>query len=214
MEERLFINHKDLDFKAIGDTVNNMLKENFDLFKDKNSIEKWTSFPVVFYEKKDIKEKFVEEVKYIDELLFTKVEKLSCIVTLSGLMEIEGLKIKNMDLSNIFVLVNYFRDIDVDTMSNYLKVVDDEDYIFTVRSKFLDVEKRNFFISYTIKLAKKKIKNLDDGEEIKKFIGDMIVMLNEKDSYDMMEEAGYNDYIKEKEIKKLELESEEESNKN
>ena len=40
MEERLFLNHKDLDFKTIGDTVNYMLKENFDLFKDKNSIEK------------------------------------------------------------------------------------------------------------------------------------------------------------------------------
>ena len=214
MEERLFLNHKDLDFKTIGDTVNYMLKENFDLFKDKNSIEKWTSFPVVFYEKKDIKEKFVEEVKYIDELLFTKVEKLSCIVTLSGLMEIEGLKIKNMDLSNLFVLVNYFRDIDVETMSSYLKVVDDEDYILNIRKKFLDIEKRNFFISYTIKLAKKKLKNLSSDEEIKKFVNDMIVMLNEKEYYDIMEEAGYNDYIKEKEMRILELESEEESNKN
>lgn len=167
-----------------------------------------------FYEKKDIKEKFVEEVKYIDELLFTKVEKLSCIVTLSGLMEIEGLKIKNMDLSNLFVLVNYFRDIDVETMSSYLKVVDDEDYILNIRKKFLDIEKRNFFISYTIKLAKKKLKNLSSDEEIKKFVNDMIVMLNEKEYYDIMEEAGYNDYIKEKEMRILELESEEESNKN
>ncbi|MDD3241693.1 MAG: hypothetical protein PHQ64_02805 [Bacilli bacterium] len=213
MEERLFENHRDLDFKTIADTVNYMLKENFDLFKDKDSIEKWTSFPVVFYEKKDIKEKFIEEVKYIDELLYTKIEKLSCIVTLSGLMEIEGLKIKNMDLSNLFVLVNYFRDIDVTIMSNYLKVVDDEDYILNIRKKFLDIEKRNFFISYTIKLAKKKIKNLDDSDSIKNFLNDMIAMLNEKDSYDIMEEAGYNDYVKEREIRMLELESEE-ANKN
>lgn len=207
MKERLFESHYDLDISEITRVINQILKENFDSFKDVKNIEKWTVMPVLYFEDKTTKVKFIEEVKYIDELLIPELDKVACISTLATMMEKGKLDIDNMDESSIFALVYYFKDLTVEEITEAIKVLSNDKLLYTIRKKALDVMKRNYIIKYVVDEFNKL--NISTDEEINNYCDTMINNLITIDINELLEKSGYTDYVEDLEIKKLEEEVEE-----
>lgn len=207
MKERLFESHYNLDISEIASVINKIVKENFNLFKDAKNIEKWTVMPVLYFEDKTTKSKFIEEVKYIDELLIPEIDKVACISTLATMMEKGKLDIDNMDENSIFALVYYFKDLTVDEIAQAIKVLSNDKLLYTIRKKALDIIKRNFIIKYVVDEFNKL--NISSNEDIDNYCDTMINNIMTIHIDELLNVSGYTDYMEELEIKKLEEEVEE-----
>lgn len=145
---------KEYTLEGIEKVINSYIDEEI-LQKGKvDLLEKWNYFSLVALEKDVVVDKFLEGCRFIDELNLEKYDKIKQILTLSYLIVKEKLSIAKMDINNVYLLVSYLQDVDKKKIKNSLKYLNNNDLLFAIRFKSLDLDVRCAVLKYLDELRK------------------------------------------------------------
>lgn len=150
-KERLFKENEEITLKEIERIINEEVKDDISKNEEDVNIEKWGMFPVVYLESDEIREKVVEFIAYVDEIEATRVKKVSLILTVIYLIEKLKFDILNIDINNVYLLVNYLENENINDLLERLNVINDEELLFKIRCFSLDISVRERLLDYVLK---------------------------------------------------------------
>lgn len=165
--------------------INGEVENDFSLVEENDGIKKWNTLPILLIETKDKSTQIDEFITYIDEMLISEKEKISYLITLSSLVEHGKIKLDTLEKGHILVLVDFFHRKTVKEITKYIKFINNDDLIWAVRNKTLDIEIRTEILDYVLEhFIKEKI----DRAHRKEFLAKMIDMIESLDYYKLLDE--------------------------
>lgn len=149
--ERLFKENEKVTLKKIEKIINKEIKDDIDNNEEDVNVEKWSIYPVIYLESDEIREKVLEFIEYIDEIETTKIKKISLILTVIYLIEKLRFDVLNIDINNVYLLVNYLENENINNLLERLNIVNDEEMLFKIRCFSLDISVRERLLDYVLK---------------------------------------------------------------
>ena len=164
--------------------INEEVENDFSLVEEYDGMKKWNSLPVLLLEKGEKKDKIDAFIRYVDDMLISKKEKVSNLITLSSLVEHGKIKIEKMEDGHIFLLVNFFRTRTVKEMTKLLSLVNTPELATAVRMKTLELDVRTEILNYVVDQYQKQ--NIDRNTK-KDFLAKMIDTIQNLDYYKLLD---------------------------
>ena len=140
--ERLFKENEEITLKEIERIINEEVRDDISKNEEDVNIEKWSIYPVIYLESDEVREKVIEFIAYIDEIEATRLKKVSLILTVIYLIEKLKFDILNLDVNNVYLLVNYLEKENINNLLERLNVINDEEMLFKIRCFSLDISVR------------------------------------------------------------------------
>lgn len=197
---RLFDDHFHLTVEDIAKKVDQYIEENREFLKDENEMIRWASLPSVLLDNEENDQVFIQLVCYIDEMFLEIPDKISLISTAASLLTEAKISLKNYDINSLYLLVDYFRDIDVGLYQTQKKVLTDPQLLEAIRYNVLDVDKRVALLKYIWTVVEKNHLDLDDTKKIEKFTKRVIAVLHDKSADEILGIENYMNGKKNKQI--------------
>lgn len=151
MNERLFELDEMIDLKKLEKVINDEIKDDIINDEDDVNTEKWGMYPVIYLENEEVRAKIVDFIKYVDEANISKLKKISYILTVIYLIEKLRFDILNIDMNNVYLLVSYLENKNIDDLINRLNIVNDEELLYRIRCFSLDLNAREMLLDYVLK---------------------------------------------------------------
>ncbi len=168
----------------IVNLINGEVENDFSLVEENDGIKKWNTLPILLIETKDKSTQIDEFITYVDEMLISEKEKISYLITLSSLVEHGKLKLDSLEKGHILTLVDFFRTKTVKEITKYIRFINNNDLIWTVRNKTVDIEIRTEILNYVFEhFVAEKI----DRSHRKDFLAKMIDMIQSLDYYKLLD---------------------------
>lgn len=184
MKEKLLDKSKQVTLKQVIDSINKIVNKKFEIVENNDDMGKWTSLPILLLEN-DIKQnRILSFIEFVDNLLITKDEKISYIITLSSLIKFGNLDISEIENGQLFILTDYFNEKDIYTINNELAVINQPLIINAVRTKVLENDTRVKLLEYAYRIYQEKKINKDKLDGFAKEFSEMV---REKDYYELLE---------------------------
>lgn len=149
--ERLFKENEEITLKEIERIINEEVRDDITKNEEDVNIDKWGIFPVIYLESDEIREKVLEFIAYIDEIEAPRLKKISLILTVVYLIEKLKFDILNIDINNVYLLVNYLENENINNLLDRLNVINDEEMLFKIRCFSLDISVRKRLLDYVLK---------------------------------------------------------------
>ena len=149
--ERLFKENEKVTLKKLEKIINKEIKDDIDNNEEDVNVEKWGIYPVIYLESTDVRDKILEFIEYIDEIETTKIKKISLILTVIYLIEKLRFDVLNIDINNVYLLVNYLENENINNLLERLNIVNDEEMLFKIRCFSLDISVRGRLLDYVLK---------------------------------------------------------------
>ncbi len=197
---RLFDDHFHLTVEDIAKKVDQYIEENREFLKDENEMIRWASLPSVLLDNEGNDQAFIQLVCYIDEMFLEIPDKISLISTAASLLTEAKISLKNYDINSLYLLVDYFRDIDVGLYQTQKKVLTDPQLLEAIRYNVLDVDKRVALLKYIWTEVEKNHLELDDTKKIEEFTKRVIAVLHDKSADEILGIENYMNGKKNKQI--------------
>lgn len=131
--------------------INQYMESKISNIKDKNVLEKWNYFSVINLEDNENKQKLLEVSNYIDQVIEDIDKKISEILTLVYITVKEKVNIKKIDNNSLFLVINYLEKMDLKLMKEYIPFLLNENLLYKIRLKTLDIEVRVKLLDYLVK---------------------------------------------------------------
>lgn len=164
--------------------VNAAVEHNFSLVEENDGIKKWNTLPILLIETEDKSTQIDEFITYVDEMLISEQEKISYLITLSSLVEHGKLKLDHLEKGHILTLVDFFRTKTVKEITKYIRFINNNDLIWAVRNKTVDIDVRTEILDYVLEhFIEEKI----DRAHRKEFLTKMIDMIESLDYYKLLD---------------------------
>ena len=149
--ERLFKENEKVTLKKLEKIINKEIKDDIDNNEEDVNVEKWGIYPVIYLESTAVRDKILEFIEYIDEIETTKIKKISLILTVIYLIEKLRFDVLNIDINNVYLLVNYLENENINNLLERLNIVNDEEMLFKIRCFSLDISVRERLLDYVLK---------------------------------------------------------------
>lgn len=168
MGEKLL--NEELDFDYLLKKINQVVEDSFDILNKKDAVLKWNSIPKLLMLDKTTKKRFLSFVEYIDSSSLTIREKALIIISLSGLVSNNYIKLYDLDNGCLHLLSSFYIDKSFDEINKSIDVIKNNKLLLEVRKKTLDISERQKILSDIEKsLIDDKI-DTTDLDQVNKFI--------------------------------------------
>ena len=153
--------------EQLEEKINQFIEEEILNVKETMILEKWNYFPVLSLKDEQTISKFLEVVKYIDELSVSNEKKIQYILTLVYLVLELKLDILTMDINNVFLLTAYSNELNLESIMPSLNYLNNDTLLQKIRFKTLDIDIRLKLMKYmdtNKKSIEEAIKWIDETE--------------------------------------------------
>ncbi len=183
---RMFDDYTQLTVEKVADKINALAEQNIHLVEKSETMQKWLTLPMVEMANDDNRLRFIEVVRYIDELLIPMETKVEYIFTLSTLLIDYKINIASVDANDLFLLVSYLSELSLSEYKDALTLLNKEELLLAIRNNALDVERRLLLLTHFFDQAKESKINFQSTSDIASFQNQIINVLKDKTSSEIL----------------------------
>jgi len=129
-------------------------------------------------------QRILQFISYVDDLLISKKEKVSYIITFSSLLEDGKLNADALDDGYVFMLAEFFRCRTVEEIKQLISLVSIPELVQVVRGKTLDYTIRTEILNYIVNQY--QTQGIDSAKQ-NEFLSQMITTIQGLDYYKLIE---------------------------
>lgn len=184
MSEKLLENN-DTSIELLIKKINDIVDKNFKILSGKDDIEKWNQLPNLLLLDEVAQKRLSSFIELVDSLNVSIEEKATIIISLSGLLEFEKIKLYDYDDGSLYALSQHYQNISKKDINKTISVIGNKELLLAVRKKTLDLEiRKKVLLDIEKSFISAKIDNAN-SEQVTKFINNTIKELKEKEYYEL-----------------------------
>ena len=181
MDQRMLAKLKTTTIEELIKSINLVIEKELSIIALSDNIVKWNAMPKLLLLEEENKKKVLSFIEFINTISISIEEKIGYVISLCGLLEFGKISLRNYDIGNLFTMVDYYRNRSITEIRATILMVGNPKLLSVVRIKTLDLEERRNLLFSVIKYMKEHEIVIQNKIELKRFLEDRILEINQKE---------------------------------